>query len=98
MIHLLNLINMLIVLILFTGYYAIVTILLNRACTAVFKRDVEVTRLEIQWGLRVITITSILWIFIVPFSYLELLEKVTSAQNREAAQKFIATEETSQKN
>jgi len=89
---------MLIVFILFIGYYAIVMILLNRACTTVFEKNVEVTRLERQWGLRVITITSILWIFIVPFSYLELLEKVTSAQNREAAQKFIATEETSQKN
>jgi len=89
---------MLIVLILFIGYCAIVMILLNRACTTVFEKNVEVTRLERQWGLRVITVTSILWIFIVPFSYLELLEKVTSAQNREAAQKFIATEETSQKN
>lgn len=89
---------MLIVFILFIGYYAIVMILLNRACTTVFEKNVEVTRLERQWGLRVITITSILWIFIVPFSYLELLEKVTSAQNREATQKFIATEETSQKN
>ena len=89
---------MLIVFILFIGYYAIVMILLNRACTTVFEKNVEVTRLERQWGLRVITITSILWIFIVPFSYLELLEKVTSAQNREAAQKSIATEETSQKN
>jgi len=89
---------MLIVLILFIGYYAIVMILLNRACTTVFEKNVEVTRLERQWGLRVITITSILWIFIVPFSYLELLEKVTSAQNRETAQKFITMEEISQKN
>lgn len=84
--------------ILFIGYYAIVMILLNRACTTVFEKNVEVTRLERQWGLRVITITSILWIFIVPFSYLELLEKVTSAQNRETAQKFITMEEISQKN
>ena len=89
---------MLIVFILFIGYYAIVMILLNRACTTVFEKNVEVTRLERQWGLRVITITSILWIFIVPFSYLELLEKVTSAQNRETAQKFITMEEISQKN
>lgn len=89
---------MLIVLILLTGYYAIVILLLNRACTILFKKNVEMTRLERRWGLGVITITSILWVFVVPFSYLELLGKITSAQNQETAQKFITMEEISQKN
>ena len=56
-------------------YLLVVSFLVVRWLTF-FKRDFQLSRLEKQSGLLIIAIAATLWVFVVPFAYLELLAKL----------------------
>lgn len=81
--------GILLLLVLFTGFYVLVMPLIHRSWIIQLKRERELTRSEKQWGLLVITIATVLWVFVVPFAYLELLEKMNSSQTLGMGQRFV---------
>ncbi|WP_143162116.1 hypothetical protein [Phormidesmis priestleyi] len=66
---------MAILLILIAAFYLFVVAFLADFWLAFFKRDSQLSRSEKRSGLVIITIAAMLWIFVIPFAYLELLAK-----------------------
>ncbi len=67
---------MTILLIVLAAFYLLVVFLLTIRWLAFFKRDSRLSSLEKQAGLLIIAIAVTLWIFVIPFAYLELLKKL----------------------
>ncbi len=67
---------MAILLILIAAFYLLVVSFLAVRWLAFFKRDFQLSRLEKQGGLLIIAIAATLWVFVIPFAYLELLAKL----------------------
>ena len=58
------------------AFYLLVVSLLTIRWLAFFKRDFRLSSLEKQAGLLILAIAVTLWIFVIPFAYLELLKKL----------------------
>ncbi|MCY7323672.1 MAG: hypothetical protein LH660_18175 [Phormidesmis sp. CAN_BIN36] len=71
---------MTILLILLASFYLLVVPSLAIRWLAFFNRDSQLSRSEKQAGLLIIAIAATLWIFVVPFAYLELLRKLEHEQ------------------
>lgn len=71
---------MTILLILLASFYLLVVSSIAVRWLAFFSRDSQLSRSEKQAGLLIIAIAATLWVFVVPFAYLELLGKLEHEQ------------------